>query len=132
MAGTSPATTVSAIVSSIKGRPQAGAELAMTIAAFDLFPPNGEESPMIRGFFLLLACQLVGEVLARSLALPAPGPVIGLALLALGLAAWTRRRPMSDDQIAASDVGRRRPACSASSRCCSCRRASASCNTSGF
>ena len=61
---------------------------------------------MIRGFFLLLACQLVGEVLARSLALPAPGPVIGLALLALGLAAWTRRRPMSDDEIAASDVGR--------------------------
>jgi len=61
---------------------------------------------MIRGFFLLLACQLVGEVLARSLALPAPGPVIGLALLTLGLAAWTRRRPMSDDEIAASDVGR--------------------------
>jgi len=47
---------------------------------------------MIRGFFLLLACQLVGEVLARGLALPAPGPVIGLALLMLGLAAWTRRR----------------------------------------
>src|ERR1700733_10151580 len=61
---------------------------------------------MIRGFFLLLLCQLVGEVLARGLGLPAPGPVIGLALLTLGLAAWTRRRPMSDDQIAASDVGR--------------------------
>ena len=61
---------------------------------------------MIRGFFLLLACQLVGEVLARGLGLPAPGPVIGLALLTLGLAAWTRRRPTSDDEIAASDVGR--------------------------
>ena len=61
---------------------------------------------MIRGFFLLLACQLVGEVLSRSLALPAPGPVIGLALLTVGLAVWTRWRPMSDDEIANSDVGR--------------------------
>jgi holin-like protein len=61
---------------------------------------------MIRGFFLLLACQLVGEVLARGLALPAPGPVIGLALLTLGLAVWTRWRPMSDDEIANSEVGR--------------------------
>jgi putative effector of murein hydrolase LrgA (UPF0299 family) len=61
---------------------------------------------MIRGFFLLLLCQLVGEVLARGLALPAPGPVIGLALLTLALAAWIRWRPMSDDEIASSDVGR--------------------------
>jgi putative effector of murein hydrolase LrgA (UPF0299 family) len=61
---------------------------------------------MIRGFFLLLACQLVGEVLSRSLALPAPGPVIGLALLTVGLALWNRRRPMSDDDIANSEVGR--------------------------
>ena len=61
---------------------------------------------MIRGFFLLLACQLVGEVLSRELALPAPGPVIGLALLTLALAAWTRGRPMSDEEIANSDVGR--------------------------
>jgi putative effector of murein hydrolase LrgA (UPF0299 family) len=61
---------------------------------------------MIRGFFLLLLCQLVGEVLARSLALPAPGPVIGLALLALGLWLWNRRKPFSDEALAASDVGR--------------------------
>ena len=61
---------------------------------------------MIRGFFLLLACQLVGEVLARGFALPAPGPVIGLALLTLALSVWNRRRPMSDDEIANSDVGR--------------------------
>ena len=61
---------------------------------------------MIRGFFLLLLCQLVGEVLARSLSLPAPGPVIGLALLTLGLWLWHRRRPFTDDQLAASDVGR--------------------------
>jgi putative effector of murein hydrolase LrgA (UPF0299 family) len=47
---------------------------------------------MLRGVFLLLLCQLVGEVLASGLSLPAPGPVIGLALLAGGLAIWARRR----------------------------------------
>jgi putative effector of murein hydrolase LrgA (UPF0299 family) len=46
---------------------------------------------MLRGLFLLLVCQLVGEVAARGLDLPAPGPVIGLALLALGLAVHARR-----------------------------------------
>ena len=61
---------------------------------------------MIRGFFLLLACQLAGEILARGLGLPAPGPVIGLALLALGLVAWNRWRPIGDDEVAESEVGR--------------------------
>jgi putative effector of murein hydrolase LrgA (UPF0299 family) len=61
---------------------------------------------MIRGFFLLLLCQLAGEVLARSLSLPAPGPVIGLALLTLGLWLWNRRKPFTDEALAASDVGR--------------------------
>ena len=61
---------------------------------------------MIRGFFLLLLCQLVGEALARGLGLPAPGPVIGLALLTLGLALAHRRKPMSDEAVAQSDVGR--------------------------
>ncbi len=46
---------------------------------------------MLRGLFLLLVCQLVGEVAARGLDLPAPGPVIGLALLAGGLALHARR-----------------------------------------
>ena len=61
---------------------------------------------MIRGFLALLVCQLVGEVLARSLSLPAPGPVIGLALLTLGLWLWHRRKPFTDDELAASEVGR--------------------------
>ena len=61
---------------------------------------------MIRGFFVLLACQLAGEVLARGLALPAPGPVVGLALLTAGLAAGNHWRPMTDEDVAESDVGR--------------------------
>ena len=61
---------------------------------------------MIRGLFLFLLCQLAGEVVARALSLPAPGPVIGLALLTAGLWLWHRRKPFSDDELAASDVGR--------------------------
>ncbi len=61
---------------------------------------------MIRGLFILLLCQLAGEALARGFGLPAPGPVIGLALLTLGLWVWNRRRPMSDEDVAESDVGR--------------------------
>ncbi|MXP62521.1 CidA/LrgA family protein [Roseomonas sp. M0104] len=49
---------------------------------------------MIPGLAILLGCQLVGEVLARSLHMPVPGPVIGMALLFLGLLArdqlWPR------------------------------------------
>ena len=37
---------------------------------------------MLRGLLLLLAAQLAGEVVARGLHLPVPGPVLGLALLA--------------------------------------------------
>ncbi len=40
---------------------------------------------MIHGFALLLACQLAGEALSRSLGLPVPGPVLGLVLLLTGL-----------------------------------------------
>lgn len=36
---------------------------------------------MIAGVTALLACQLCGEVLSRALALPVPGPVIGMVLL---------------------------------------------------
>ncbi len=40
---------------------------------------------MVRGFALLLFCQLMGEAASRALALPVPGPVLGLVLLLLGL-----------------------------------------------
>jgi len=36
---------------------------------------------MIIAVLLLLICQLIGEVIARALGLPLPGPVLGLALL---------------------------------------------------
>jgi putative effector of murein hydrolase LrgA (UPF0299 family) len=60
---------------------------------------------MIRGVFILLLFQLIGEVLARELALPAPGPVIGLALMGAGLAGWDAWRPFDDQALASSDLG---------------------------
>ncbi|MBK7764625.1 MAG: CidA/LrgA family protein [Sulfuritalea sp.] len=41
---------------------------------------------MIGAITLLLVFQLAGEVIARGFGLPIPGPVIGMALLFLGLA----------------------------------------------
>ena len=60
---------------------------------------------MIRGFFILLGFQLIGEVAARGLALPAPGPVIGLALLVVALSLYQRWRPFDQEALAASDLG---------------------------
>jgi putative effector of murein hydrolase LrgA (UPF0299 family) len=45
---------------------------------------------MIASLSLILLCQLAGEVLVRALALPMPGPVIGMALLLLLLLARDR------------------------------------------
>ena len=42
---------------------------------------------MIAALTLLLVFQLAGEVIARALALPIPGPVIGMTLLLLTLLA---------------------------------------------
>ena len=61
---------------------------------------------MVRGFFLLALFQLVGEVLARGLDLPAPGPVVGLALLIAALALYCSFRPFDDEALASSDLGR--------------------------
>lgn len=41
---------------------------------------------MLDALALLLVCQLAGEVVARGLDLPLPGPVLGLVLLVAGLA----------------------------------------------
>ena len=45
---------------------------------------------MIASLSLILLCQLIGEVIVRSLALPLPGPVVGLVLLLLVLLARDR------------------------------------------
>lgn len=47
---------------------------------------------MILSLTLLLLCQLAGEILARTFALPVPGPVLGMALL-LGVLVLRDRRP---------------------------------------
>jgi holin-like protein len=41
---------------------------------------------MLNALAILLVCQLMGEVLARAVALPVPGPVVGMALLLFALA----------------------------------------------
>ena len=43
---------------------------------------------MTIAFGLLLACQLMGEIVVRSLGLPVPGPVLGLGLLLVLLRVW--------------------------------------------
>ncbi len=40
---------------------------------------------MIESLTLLLVCQLAGEVIARASGIPFPGPVIGMAILFVGL-----------------------------------------------
>ncbi len=42
---------------------------------------------MLGGLLLLLGCQLAGEAVVRGLGLGVPGPVLGMALLALILLA---------------------------------------------
>ncbi|MDR5902289.1 CidA/LrgA family protein [Halomonas icarae] len=41
--------------------------------------------PLIMGMSVLLACQFLGELVARGLTLPIPGPVIGMVILLIGL-----------------------------------------------
>ena len=52
---------------------------------------------MVRGMTVLLVCQLAGEVTARALNLPAPGPVLGMLLL-FGMLLW-RGAPDWLDQV---------------------------------
>ncbi|NUB46632.1 CidA/LrgA family protein [Fertoebacter nigrum] len=45
---------------------------------------------MIPALLTLLMCQLAGEAAARALALPLPGPVLGMVLLLAGFAVFPR------------------------------------------
>jgi len=60
----------------------------------------------MRAFAVLLVCQLAGEVLGRALALPVPGPVLGLVLLVVGLGWAARRGWISPAGIEATALGR--------------------------
>jgi holin-like protein len=51
---------------------------------------SARRSSMIASLSLILLCQLAGEVFVRALALPMPGPVVGLVLLLLLLLARDR------------------------------------------
>lgn len=49
----------------------------------------------LRGLAWLLGLQSVGELLARGLSLPFPGPVIGMLLMVLALRYATVREPVA-------------------------------------
>ena len=52
---------------------------------------------MLGAITLLLACQLVGEVITMSMDLPLPGPVVGMALLFIGLLIRRRIKSGTDE-----------------------------------
>ncbi len=60
---------------------------------------------MIGAFALLLVCQLAGEIFSRTLSLPVPGPVIGLALLAAGLWIDAVRKGSAPEAIEETQLG---------------------------
>ena len=65
---------------------------------------------MIASLSLILLCQLVGEVIARGLFLPTPGPVLGLLLLLLLLLLRDRfavlaRGPLQGDGVESASRG---------------------------
>lgn len=61
---------------------------------------------MIQGFAMLLVLQLVGEVVVHAFVLSIPGPVLGMGLLVLVLTLANRMRPITDEQLVDSPVGR--------------------------
>ncbi|SED94966.1 CidA/LrgA family protein [Bradyrhizobium erythrophlei] len=65
---------------------------------------------MIASLSLILLCQLAGEVAVRALAVPVPGPVVGLVLLLLLLLARDRfpvlaRGPLGNDGVESASRG---------------------------
>lgn len=65
---------------------------------------------MIASLSVILICQLIGEVVVRSLRVPVPGPVLGLALLFAALIARDRfavlaRGPLRDGAVEGTSKG---------------------------
>jgi holin-like protein len=52
---------------------------------------------MLNALTILVLCQFVGEIIARGVNLPLPGPVIGLVLLLAGLIIRDRGGHMTPD-----------------------------------
>lgn len=61
---------------------------------------------MLRALGILLSCQLAGEILTRALALPLPGPVLGLVLLMLGLRVAEANGLVDAARVDGTEVGR--------------------------
>jgi holin-like protein len=59
---------------------------------------------MIASLSLILLCQLAGEVIVRGLALPMPGPVLGLLFLLLLLLARDRLQILARGPLQADGV----------------------------
>ena len=61
---------------------------------------------MLRALAILLACQLAGEAITRSLNWPLPGPVLGLVILVVLLFVVGRRHLVSPATIDETSLGR--------------------------
>jgi len=60
---------------------------------------------MLKPLALLLVCQLAGEAVTRGLALPLPGPVLGLMILLIGLFVARRLRRVDASSIDTTSLG---------------------------
>jgi holin-like protein len=61
---------------------------------------------MLRAFAILLVCQLAGEGITRGLALPLPGPVLGLVILVMLLFAVERRHLVNSATVDDTSLGK--------------------------
>lgn len=65
---------------------------------------------MIASLCLILLCQLAGEIVVRGLALPMPGPVVGMLLLLVLLllrdrVVWVARGPLQGGGVETASKG---------------------------
>ena len=60
---------------------------------------------MLKSLALLLVCQLAGEAVTRGLALPLPGPVVGLMILLVALFIARRLRRVDASTVDSTSLG---------------------------